>query len=372
MKSKFFPALATFVGTIIGAGFLGMPYVISKSGFFIGVIYLVLIAAIFLLVKLYLGEVSLRTKGNHQLTGYAEKYLGKKAKILMFLAVILGVYPALLAYLIGEGKSLSYVFLGTTSYAFIFSIIFWITLSVLTFRGLKALKKYEKISMVIVLSLVLIIFIILFPKIKVSNLTYTGNNLFAPFGIIMFSFLAFSAMPEVERILKGQEKLMKKVIITGTLIPLAVYFLFTLAMVGTFGQDVNEIATLNNGKFVSLLGIMTMFTAFFASSIAIRDMFRFDFNLGRFKGWLLSSLIPLVLFIVVYFFNLVGFVQLLSISGIISGGMAGILVLIMNLKAKKLGNRKPEYSIKINKLIILAISLVFMLGVVLELLPYIK
>jgi len=371
-KSKFFPALATLVGTVIGAGFLGIPYVVSKSGFFMGVIWLILIAAIFLLVKLYLGEISLRTKGNHQLTGYAARYLGKNGKILMFLAVIFGVYPALLAYLIGEGKSLSYIFLGTTNYSFVFSIIFWMALSALTFRGLKALKKYEKISMIIVLSLVFIIFIMFFPKIKITNLTYTNNDLFAPFGLIMFSFLAFSAMPEVERILKGQENLMKKVIILGTLIPLAVYFLFTLVMVGISGQEVNEIATLNMGKFVSLLGIMTMFTAFFASSLAIRDMFRFDFNLGRFKGWLLSSLIPLALFIIVYFFNLVGFVQLLSISGIVSGGMTGILVLIMNLKAKKLGNRKPEYSIKINKLIILAISLVFILGVILELLLYIK
>ena len=84
-KSKFFPALAVLVGTIIGAGFLGIPYVVAKSGFIPGLAYLVFVFLFILLVKLYLGETILRTKGNHQLTGYAEKYLGKKGKYLMFL-----------------------------------------------------------------------------------------------------------------------------------------------------------------------------------------------------------------------------------------------------------------------------------------------
>ena len=92
IRSKFWSALAVLVGTAIGAGYLGMPYVVSRSGFTAGVLCLVFVALIMMATKLYLGEISLRTKGNHQLTGYAERYLGKTGKILMFFAMIFGIY----------------------------------------------------------------------------------------------------------------------------------------------------------------------------------------------------------------------------------------------------------------------------------------
>ena len=129
IRSKFFPALAVLVGTTIGAGFLGIPYVVSKSGFLPGLAYLILVAVFMMFVKFYLGEITLRTKGNHQLTGYAEMYLGKSGKWLKFFAMIFGIYSALVAYLIAEGESLSYVIFGNLGSSIYFSIGFWIVMS---------------------------------------------------------------------------------------------------------------------------------------------------------------------------------------------------------------------------------------------------
>ncbi|MCX6748522.1 MAG: hypothetical protein NT076_02870, partial [Candidatus Pacearchaeota archaeon] len=313
-KSKFFPALAVLVGTTIGAGFLGIPYVVSKAGFIPGAICLLLIAGIMLCVKLYLGEVILRTNGNHQLVGYSERYLGKKGKVLMFFSMIFGIYSALTAYLIAEGESFSYLFTGSLSYSFFISLAFWIVMAGFSYVGLKALKKYEKIGMIFVLLLIIFIAAFYFPGIRKENLSYLNyKNMFLPFGVILFSFLAFSAMPEVKRLLYGQEKLMKKVIKYGVMIPLVVYFLFLLVIVGNFGLTTSEIATLNLARIFSLLGILTMFTAYFTLSLAIRDMFRFDFKLGRFRGWLLATAVPLILFILFYFFRVASFTQILSI-----------------------------------------------------------
>jgi len=367
MNSKFLPGLGVLTGTMIGAGFLGIPYVVSKSGFFPGLLHLIFIAVFILFVKLYLGEVLLRTKGNHQLTGYAEKYLGKWGKSLMFFSMVFGIYGALLAYLIAEGKSLSFFIFGNYNYSFALSLGFWFVLTCLSYIGLKALKFYEKIAMILVCGVLIAITVFLSPNINMGNLNYIGNNLFVPFGVILFSFLAFSALPEVRRVLSSQEDKMKKVIITATIIAFAVYLLFTIIVVGVYGKSVNEIATLSLGRYFSILGILTMFTAFFSSTISIRDMFRFDFNMGRFWGWLLASFIPLVLFFVLYFFNGVGFIQILGLAGVISGGLAGILILLMNYKAKKSGNRKPEYTLRINNWVIFILSLIFVIGVVLEL-----
>jgi amino acid permease len=318
-----------------------------------------------LFIYLYLGEISLRTHGNHQLTGYAEKYLGKFGKFLMFLSMIFGIYSALSAYLLAEGRSLSYVLFGNESYSLVCSIGFWIILAGLTYIGLSALKRFERFGMIIVAITLILIALFFSSSVDIRNLFYINfSNIFLPFGLILFSFLDFSAMPEVERILLGQEKYMKKVIIFGIAIPFFIYLVFTFILLGNFGVNVPEIATLALGRVFSILGILTMFTAFFTSSIAMRDMFRFDFKLGRFNGWILASLIPLLLFLIIYFFNIASFVEILSVSGIISGGLAGILILLMNKNAKKLGNRIPEYSLPINWKIIFFMSLIFILAVI--------
>ncbi|MCX6748865.1 MAG: hypothetical protein NT076_04640, partial [Candidatus Pacearchaeota archaeon] len=71
-------------------------------------------------------------------------------------------------------------------------------------------------------------------------------------------------------------------------------------------------------------------------------------------------------FILFYFFRVASFTQILSIGGVVSGGLAGILILLMNKKAKILGTRKPEYSIKISWFVVLILSLIFVLAVVAE------
>jgi hypothetical protein len=54
--------------------------------------------------------------------------------------------------------------------------------------------------------------------------------------------------------------------------------------------------------------------------------------------------------------------QVIAISGVIAGGMEGVLIILMAMKAKKLGDRKPEYTIKINKIIATVLIALFVIG----------
>ncbi len=367
--SKLLAAIATLTGTLIGAGFLGIPFVIAKSGFIIGLVYIILIGLILMFTRLYLGEIALRTKGDHQLTGYAQKYLGKTGKRLMLFSMIFGIYSALVAYLIGEGNSFSLLFFGNLDHAFYLALAFWILLSFLVFIGLRALKKFEPIGMFIVILLIIIIFFSFSSKINPKNLSYVNpNNAFLPIGVILFAFLGFSALPELERILKWQEDKMKKAIIIGSIIPIIVYIIFAFVVVGYLGENVSEIATLSLGKFSVLLGIVTMFTAFFVLSIALRDMYRFDFNFSKNKAWFFACFIPLILFMLIDKFNIFSFTQILSLAGTIAGGLAGILILLMIKKAKEKGNRKPEYSLPLYWPLIIIAALLLIAAVVSEIL----
>ena len=90
--SRTFLASSELIGTIVGAGFLGIPYVVSKSGFTLGLIHMMIIGIVITLTMLYLGEIIQRTRSSHQLPGYAERYLGKEGKRLMSFSVSFGIF----------------------------------------------------------------------------------------------------------------------------------------------------------------------------------------------------------------------------------------------------------------------------------------
>src|SRR3989344_4824139 len=132
-KKSLFIATSILIGTIVGAGFLGIPYVVAKSGFLIGIFYLIFLGIVMMFLNLALGEISLRTKGDHQLTGYASIYLGKNGRRIMFFSQVFGIYSALLAYVIGVGNSLNFIFGGSSNYSTIFSFAFWSVMSFIVY-----------------------------------------------------------------------------------------------------------------------------------------------------------------------------------------------------------------------------------------------
>ena len=366
-KKRFWVTAFTLTGTTIGAGILGLPYVFSQAGFFVGVFWLVFLGAIMIFINLCLGEVTLRTKTIHQLPGYAGKYLGKWGKRIMFFAFVFGIYAALLAYLIGEGQSFSKLFFGNLNYSFYFALGFWAVMTMLLREGLRGLKRVEFWGVLAIIGIIMAMFLWFFTSINVNNLNYYDvSNLFLPFGVILFSLLGFAAIPELRREIKNHEKLFKKAVIVGTLIPVVLYFIFTMIFVGVLGKNVDQISTLSFGNFIIVLGIFTMLTSYFVLSFVLRDIFIYDLR-KRNLSFFFASVFPLLLYLFVTFFNLADFVKILGIGGVVSGGLTGILILLMNLKAKKEGTRKPEFSISINWLIIGILSLIFLAGIFVEL-----
>ena len=364
-------AIATITGTTIGAGFLGIPYVVARSGFAVGLLHLILLAAMIIFTNLCLSETMLRTKGIHQIPGYVKIYLGKSAKIIAIFAVIFGIYAALIAYFIGEGQVLSYIFTDSTQYSLIFSFLFFVVFAVIVFSGIKALEKSETVVMFIVIAIMVVIAFVFLPSTKAENLTYVSKNpidWFFPYGVILFSFLSFSALPEVRQEVIGNEKVLKKAVIVGTLIPLILYTLFTAAILGFAGKATPEIATIALGKIPSLLAVFTMFTASIALGNAIKDMFHFDLKLKKIYAFLLATVLPFVIHVALTKFNLSSFVEMLDIGGAVSGGLTGILIVLTLLKARKtkikIYSRKPEFTLRLPNLVYFLLLLIYVLGMI--------
>jgi len=346
---------------------LGIPYVAAQAGFLVALAYIILIGAIILLVNLYLGEISLRTKGNHQLPGYAQRYLGKNGKRLMKFATLFGIYSAIVAYMLGIGESISFLIFENVTYTPLFGVLFGIGMSALLWKGMKSLKRFERIGVSIILALLLLIFILFFSKINPVNLIYFNiGNIFLPFGVILFALMSFHAIPEIEIIMYNNEKLMKKVLVFGTLACIIFYILFALIIVGFKGIETPEIATFALGSVFVFLGIFTMFTSWLSLGNALEETFMFDSRLRKIKAWFYTAIIPILIFLGIGFFEFFSFTKILSIGGVVSGGLLAVLVLLMIKTAKEKGNRKPEYSVPVNWFIIGFLILIFILGVVRE------
>ena len=242
-------------------------------------------------------------------------------------------------------------------------------MSYLLWRGISALKKYEKIGVAIILLLLLAILVIFARDVSFANLSYINTaNIFLPFGVVLFALLSFVSVPKIQQVLNKNEKLMKKTIILGTLIPVVFYIIFAFVVLGFMGTETPEIATLALGPFFILLGIFTMFTSYLASGNALEDNFKFDERMKKKRAWFLTSIIPIGIFLLIIYFDYFSFTRILSIGGVVSGGLTAILILVMAKRAKKRGNRKPEYTVPINWIIIGILSLIFIFGVLKEIL----
>ena len=380
VDKKLITATATLVGTIIGAGVLGIPYAIAQSGFIPGIIILAILGVAVLIINLCIGEVALRTRGRHQLPGYAEKYLGKWGKRIMTFSIVFGIYGALTAYFIGGGNVLadifglgdwSSLFLGfEVSAALLFSICFFIFLSTLIYLGLKSVGKTEIIFGAIMLVIILIIIVWGTFHIDSTNLTtYDKTQLFFPYGVILFAFVGAAAIPEMKSICTENKKLIKKAIIIGSSVPLIVYAFFAFVVVGVTGTSTGQIATttLGNvvgGKIMELLGnlfaIFSMSTSFLALGLALLWVYDLDLHMTRNIAFMLTVSIPFLIGIS----GMTSFIQALAITGGIAGGIEGILIILMFWKAKKLGDRKPEYTIYLPKVLGIFLMVIFTLGII--------
>jgi tyrosine-specific transport protein len=364
-----FEAIATLVGLIIGAGILGIPYVVAKSGILIGALNILAIGLVMIFVNLFVGEIVLRTKGNHQMAGYAEKYLGKKGKWLMAAAVILGNYGALLAYIIGEGQALSAIFGGNALY---FSLGYFLIVGLIVYRGLKAVEESELYFVSAFILLVIVIVGFNLANMNLGNIPISDGNFFLPFGVVLFAFLGMMAVPEMHEELKNNWKNMKKAIIIGSIIPIIIYFVFGLSIVAVTGINTTEVASVGLGQAIgkhmiilgNLFAAFTMATSFIAIGLALKETYNFDFRIDKNASFLLTVLPPLVLFLAG--FN--SFIGVISFVGSFSGGVIGILIVLMLWNAKKRSEREPEFKNRFVYPLGVLMMVMFIIGIVAEIL----
>lgn len=334
-KLTFWEAVAVMVGTVVGAGILGIPYAVAQVGFVVGLAYIVGLGLVVLSLHMLLGAVSARTKESAQLAGMAGKYLGKPGKVLMSVAFFFGTYGALLAYVIGQGEVLQALFGGS---AYVWSLLFFAIGSLVVYRGLKTVKVAELIMMSILLVAVLILSIWSAPAIELSHLATLGDwrLLLLPYGVVLFAFHGSAAVPVAEELIRDQRRF-KKVLLLGGVIPVALYALFAAVVVGVTGSFTTEVATVGLGEYLgpgvlifgNVFAFFAMGTSFIMLGTAMRETYEWDFRVRPSLAWLLTIGVPLAVFLL----GMRSFVQVISLAGALFISLEAVLIVLMYWKS---------------------------------------
>jgi amino acid permease len=362
----YYQAIATLTGCVIGAGILAIPYVILQAGFWTGLFVIIGLGLISLLIHLMIGEVALRTKACYQLSGYADKYLGKWGKMFMAMSMIIGVYGAMVAYTLGAGESLAVIFGG---FSWVWMVVFYLVMCMILFGSIRLLEQSELVLGIIKTGIFLLVLGVLFFSQHFSLNRIGGfslSSVMIPYGVILFAYIGTAAIPEVKEEMASCLRLAKKAIIVGSLIPIAAYALFAFAVIGVSGVLTTEVATLGVGfltgpagfLLLHLFAIIAMSTAFISLGFALKDSYWRDFRLPKWESYALVAAIPAVLLIV----GVSSFAKTLEIAGTFAGGIAGIVIAVMHYNAKKFGERKPEFSVNVPLWAYIVIISVFVIG----------
>ncbi|MFH0854186.1 MAG: aromatic amino acid transport family protein [bacterium] len=350
---KLIYAVSMLVGTIVGVGMFGLPYVAAQVGFWPMLIYLCGGSVIVITMNLIYGTIIIGSDGKKRFPGYVKDYFGKKWGIIILINSLLGFYGSQLAYLIIGGKFLQ----GLISPIFPISpfaatIFFFIIGSFLVYKGIKSVSKSEFFMLTFLILMILIFFFVCFGKIKITNFSgYNMDKIFLPYGIVFFSLMGASALPEIKEIfLKGYKKenyskegkaSFKKTIIYSVIISLVIYIIFIAGVLGVSGKNTSieafsGLKSILSNKIIYLgyiFGFLAVFTSFLSIGLTIEKTFTYDCGLKHKKAFILASIIPFILFLAGFnnFLNIIGFV------GTITFGIDGCFLFILYFKIKKLG-----------------------------------
>lgn len=383
----FLKALSVFLGTIIGVGIFGLPFVALKGGFFVVVFYFLFMVLVAVSVHFLFAEVVVGTKKIHRLPGYVGEYLGEPLKKITFFVVVIGLMGALLAYLIVGGEFLNSLFSpyfgGNLT---IYTLLFFVLGTYFVFRGIKSISGVEMSLLIVLLGILIIFFIKVFPSINIDHLkTLNLKFLIFPYGIILFSLWGSAIIPEIKEMLdvsllkKTQQKAklqknLKKVIFLGIIIATAVYLFFIFIVLGASGsgtskEAISGLSQVLGGNIIKLgfiFGVITCFTSFLALALTLKKIFWYDFGLSKNLAWFITCFLPLVLFLL----GLREFIDIIGFTGAIALGIEGIIIVFLYRAFLR-----KKFSQKINPGFYLLTG-IFILGIIFEIVyftaPYFK
>jgi len=373
MKHKnYYQAVGVMVGYTIGVGIFSLPYLTAKAGVSVFLVFLLILGAVQYLVHLIYANLIIVTKNFHRLPGYVEIYLGKKGKIAVFVAKMIGNGGALIAYIIITGIFLDQIFgsfFGGSP--FLYGTICYTVGLLVVFFGIGMIARFE-------LYMSFLLFVVILLIVAKGSMVISMDNYFSldwqyfllPYGAMLVSLDGNGALPIVGRIINRETAHFKSVIRTSMLVSLFVTLIFTLTVVGITGMETTSDALsgmrnlLGNGVMTLALafGVISMLTSIIGVAESVKETLNWDFGVNKNLAWFLVFFVPYILFVL----GVNDLVEVISFIGSVGGGFSAIMLILVFMKLRKKKNMLPIFKIKPSQLFLNLIIGLFVLGMAYE------
>jgi hypothetical protein len=236
------------------------------------------------------------------------------------------------------------------------------------------LKLISEAEFAMTTVLVVIMITIIFKGLKLIDpgnyMAINFGNILLPYGPIFFAVGGSSVIPEVCKLLADQPKKIKSAIAWGTFGSAALMLAFVFVVVGITGANTSPdsltglAAALGDGMVNLLLifGLLVVATSMIAIAQASREIFWWDFGIDKNIAWALTCFLPFWL----YSIGVQNLTKTVSLTGAVSGGILGIVTIVLLLKIKKKCELSSPFKCIINNPIAYILSTLFILGLFYE------
>jgi len=372
LKSKSFKeGVALLCGTIIGSGYLILPFSFLKAGVLPNIFWLIFFTCCLIIVNLIYAEINLVTHNNHRLPGYADLYLGKIFKLLSRVIFILGILGGLIVYLILGSRFLillaSPIFKLSTNSA---TLIFWILSSIVVFLNFKFSSKVNLYLTIFTVFIFFIVSIFCFINADFNNFKIIPTeSFFFPYGLILYSLIGWLVIPEIIVLIqnnKEDQKIIKPIILVGTIIPMVVYFVFGLSVFLLSGANTSSDAFTSLINFLpqplfvlaALMAFLEILNSYFSFGISAISTLKNDFGFKKQTAQILFLILPIAIF----FIGFIDFVKIIAVLGASFESLNILMILLIYNKLKKTTKNQEEKLISIPKPLLIVLVVIFVVG----------
>ncbi|MBI4193089.1 MAG: hypothetical protein HY536_00500 [Candidatus Colwellbacteria bacterium] len=362
-------------GEIIGAGMFALPFVFARVGFALGLLTLAAAAIAYTVIYLLYADILVRTNAEHRFVGYLRQFFSSRvaplgiAMTVITMAFVMGIFLVLVESFVHLVAPAAPLLAGP--------LMFWAVSCVLIFSPIKRLKVLELLVVFGMLLIIAAVFIFGLSHGEAANLASqpTGDSASPlPLGVILFALAGRAALPTMVEHFMGlrtaaKQKKLRRSIIAGTLVPAAVYVLFTIGVLAlSFPVTEDAVSGLAQNlplfpvAALGILGLLSLLSTYLIIGVNVKDILTRDMDVSRVEKVLVVVLAPLA----VYALSSANFVSLVSFAGGVFLALEGLIIIAMWKRANSILTRRPVLFTAKHKLLIAMAAFVFALALVSE------
>lgn len=231
---KMIGCIMIVTGTVIGAGILALPIITAQLGFMVSTIVMLISWCVMTYTALLIADIVCAMPKGTSFATLARRTLGVPGAVISWLSFLVLMYLISIAYISAASSSFSAAFglLSQHTWAVLFVIVF----STVVIAGTRSVDWLNRILIVAKLVLLLLVCFVFLPYVEVQNLLekpmLLGTSLIIAIPVIVTSFTSHIITPTLSDYLDKNAKALFWVIVWGSVIPLILYFLWLMSVLG--------------------------------------------------------------------------------------------------------------------------------------------